>query len=73
MTNTNCAGKRIGFQPLFKITKFAFRTSAIKFAAHKCGNTSGIIAAVLEPFERINQQRRNITAADNPDYSTHKG
>jgi hypothetical protein len=64
-------GERLAREFLFEILQLAFGAAPRQHAVFEGGNTGGIIAAVFEALERIDQERRNRFAADDSDNAAH--
>ena len=64
--------ERFADEFLFQIPELALGAPARQHANLKGGDAGGIIAAVFEALERIDQQRRDRLAADDFDNAAHK-
>ena len=51
--------------------KLAFGAAAINAAVDQGGDTRRIVAAILEPLQAVEQQRRRGGAAENADDTAH--
>ena len=65
------ARERFGIQPLFEVLQLALGAPARQLAAFQGGDAGGIIAAVFEALERIDQMHRDRLAAEYADNSAH--
>ena len=65
------AGKRLAQQPGFKIAEFAFGAAARQLAVFERGDAGGIIAAIFEALERIDELRRRRLLTYDSDYAAH--
>jgi hypothetical protein len=57
MADADRAIQRLALKPLLQIPELAFSPSAGQMAVLKRGDACGIIAAIFEPFERLDQRR----------------
>ena len=71
MTDTDRAVQRLALQSGFEILEFAFGATPRELAALQCRDTRGIIAAIFEALERIDQMRRSRVTADDSDNAAH--
>ena len=55
MADPDRAGERLLAQAVFQILQFAFGAAARELAAFERGDAGGIIAAIFEPLQRIDQ------------------
>jgi hypothetical protein len=55
----------------FEVLQLSLGTAALEAPAFQRRHARGIIAAVFEPFERINQLLRNRPVPENPDNAAH--
>ena len=65
------AVERLVLQPAFEVDELAFGAAAGKFAALDGGDAGRVIAAIFEPLQRIDDERRDRRVADNPNDSAH--
>ena len=65
--------QRLAVQLGFEIAQLAFGAPARQLAAFQRRDAGGIVAAIFEPLERIDQLRRDRLAAENADNSAHGG
>ena len=65
------AFERLGGQPALQIDELALGAAAAEPAVVDGGDAGGIVAAIFEPLQRIDDQRRNGRAPDNPDNPAH--
>ena len=63
--------ERLAREFLFQISELALGAPAREHAVLEGGDAGGIIAAVFEALERIDQQRRDRLAADDSDNAAH--
>ena len=71
VTDADGAGERLLEQALFQIFQFAFGAAARELPALERGDARGVIAAIFEPLQRIDQLVRDGLAAENPDDPAH--
>ncbi len=71
VTDADDAGERLLEQALFQIFQFAFGAPAREQPALKRGDARGVIAAIFEPLQRIDQLVRDGLTAENPDDPAH--
>ena len=64
-------GERLAREFLFQILQLAFGAAPRQHAVLERGDAGGIIAAVFEALERIDQERRDRFAADDFDNAAH--
>ncbi len=65
------AGERFAAEPLFEIAQLAFGAAAFQMAVLDGRDAGGIVAAIFQPLQRIDQQRRDRLTAENSDNSAH--
>jgi hypothetical protein len=63
--------QRLAREPLFQILQFAFGAAPRQHAVLERGDARGVIAAVFEALERIDEQWRDRLVADDPDDAAH--
>ena len=63
--------ERFGLQPLFEVLQLALGAAALEMTAFQRGDTSGILAAIFKPLQRIHQQLRDRSASQNADNAAH--
>ena len=56
---------------VFEVAKLAFGAAARQLALLERGDAGGIVAAIFQPLERIDHQRRDRLTADNSNYAAH--
>src|ERR1700730_5307759 len=71
VANTDGAFERLAFQPALEVLQLSLGAPARELAAFERSNARGIIAAIFEALERIDELRRRRLAANDPDNSTH--
>ncbi|OWK20157.1 hypothetical protein AJ88_33990 [Mesorhizobium amorphae CCBAU 01583] len=71
MADADRAAERLVLQQAFEIDQLAFGAPAAKFAMFDGGDAGRVIAAVFEPFQRIDDERRDLLLADNSDDTAH--
>ena len=64
-------GERLAREFLFQILQLAFGAAPRQHAVFERGDAGGIIAAIFEALERIDQERRDRFAADDSDNAAH--
>ena len=69
--NADRAGKRLFAQPDLQIDELAFGAPALQLAANDGGDTGGIIAAVLQALQRIDQSFRYRLVANDAYNTAH--
>ena len=67
------AGERLGLQPRLEIDELAAGAPARQLAILERGDAGGIVAAIFEPLQRIDDERRDRLAAQNADNPAHSG
>ena len=65
------ARQRLARELLFQILELAFGAPARQHAMLERGDAGGIVAAIFEALERVDKQRRDRLAADDPDNAAH--
>ncbi len=65
------AAERFGLQPLFQILELALGAAARQVIAFQRGDAGGIVTAIFQAFERIDQQLRDRAASENADNAAH--
>ncbi len=65
------AGERFARQPGFEIFQFALGAPAHELAGFERGDTGGIVAAIFEALERIDELRRRRLLPDHSDDAAH--
>jgi hypothetical protein len=71
VTDPDCAAERLTLKPRFKRTQLAFGAPAAKHAVIKRSNAGGVIAAVLEALERVDELAGNRLSSENSDDPAH--
>ena len=66
------AGERLGAEPRLEIDQLAFGTAAVDVAVDQRGNACGVVAAIFQPLQRLDQQRRDGRFADYSDDAAHE-
>jgi hypothetical protein len=64
-------GERFALQPGFEIFQFAFGSAAAEMAVFHSCDAGGIISAIFQTLERIDQMPRDRFAAENSHNSAH--
>ena len=72
MADANRARERLAREFLFQIAELALGAPARQHALLQGGDAGGIVAAVFEALERIDQERRDRLVADNSDNTAHE-
>ena len=67
------ARQRLAGEPRFEIAQLALGAPARQLAVLERGDAGGIVAAVFEALERIDQLRRDRLTAENSDNPAHAG
>ena len=70
MADADRALERLSLKPALEVLELAFGAPPRELAAFERGYARGIIAAIFETLERIDQLRRRLTA-DDSDNSAH--
>ena len=65
------AVERLALQAAFEIDQLAFGAAAGELAALDGGDAGRVIAAIFEPLQRIDDERRDRRVADNSNNSAH--
>ena len=71
MSDTGMARERLGPQSRFQILELAFGAAPIEMVAFQRRDTSGIVTAIFQPLEQIDQLLRDRTASQNADNAAH--
>src|SRR5690242_5057655 len=72
MADPDFSGERRFFQVPPQIVEFPYRAANFELAVHGERRDSGrIVAAILEPLETAEQDRRGFAGSDVSDYSAH--
>jgi hypothetical protein len=71
VSDPNRAGERCAGKPLLEVLEFAFRAQPRQVPVLKRRNPGGIVAAIFQPLERVDELIGNRLAAENSDYSAH--
>jgi hypothetical protein len=71
MTDADRSGQRLAGQPVFQIPQLAFGATPRQHATLERGDACGIVAAVFEALERIDELGRSRLAADYSDNAAH--
>jgi hypothetical protein len=58
-------------KPLLEVAEFTFGTTTRQVPVFDRGNAGGVVPAIFQPPQGIEQQRRHRLTADDPDYSAH--
>ena len=67
-----CAGERLGVQPRFEVDELSFRAAAGELPMFKRRDAGGIVAAIFEPLQCIDDLRRDRPRPENPDDPAHR-
>jgi hypothetical protein len=67
-----CAVERIGRKLTREIVELALGAAANQRAIVDRTDAGGIIAAIFEPLEAVEQPLRDIAVADNSNYTAHR-
>ncbi len=65
------AEERLAQQPRFEVLELALGAPAHQLAAFERGDAGGIVAAIFQPLERIDELRRRRLLPDDPDDAAH--
>ena len=65
------AGEGFAREPGFEIAQLALGTPARKLPGFERGDAGGVLGAIFEPLERLDQQTRDRFAAENAYNSAH--
>jgi hypothetical protein len=71
VTDADVAGEWIVLQAFFEILEFAFGSPPLKLAAFEGGDAGGVVAAIFEALEGIDQLLRDRAASQNADNPAH--
>src|SRR6185295_11276141 len=71
MADASGAGQRRLPEPALEILQLAFRPQAGEPTAFEGGDTGGIIAAIFQPLERIDERLGHRRTSENTDDPTH--
>ena len=71
VTDPDIASERLAIEPCFKRTQLAFGATTAEYAVVERGDTRGVIAAVLEAFQGIDQLLGNRLGSQNSDNPAH--
>ena len=63
--------ERLAAELALQVDELAFGAPARQFAMLDGRDAGRVVAAVFEPLQRLDEQRRHRRVADDPDYSTH--
>ena len=69
--DTDRARERLGLEPRLQVHQLAFSAAAVDVAVHQGGDAGRIVAAILEPLQRVHQERRDRRFADDADDAAH--
>ncbi len=71
VADARLAGEWRMHQKIRQVHQLAHRAAAIQLAVVDRGNPGTVIAAIFQPFQRLDQQRRYFVIAQYTDNSTH--
>src|SRR5208282_5073429 len=71
VTDADRSRQRLARELQFQILEFALRTPSRQGAVLKRGDAGGIVAAVFEALERVDELRCNRLSADDSDNAAH--
>jgi hypothetical protein len=71
MADTDRAVERLARQPCLEIPELALGAPPRQLAALERGDARGIVAAIFEALERLDELRRRRLTADDPDNPAH--
>ena len=71
VSDSNRAGERCAGKPLLEVLELAFRAQPRQVSVLKRRDAGGIVAAIFQPLERVDELIGNRLAAENSDYSAH--
>jgi hypothetical protein len=71
MPDAGMALERSVFQSRFEIFQLAFGTAPLEMIAFQCRNACGIVAAIFEALERVDQLLGDRRASENTDDAAH--
>ena len=72
VTDPDLTGQRVVHQQVRQVDQLANGAAAVKFPVLDGCNPGAVIAAILKPLEGLNQNRRNLVLAQNPDDTAHQ-
>ena len=72
MADADRAEQRLALEPLLEIPELALGTPSGQMAVLERGDARGIIAAIFEPPQRIDQPRRDRLQSQDSDNSAHE-
>ncbi len=66
------AVERPALQHPAEVVELALGAAAVDVAVHQGGDAGGVVAAIFEPAQRLEQQRRRVAGADDADDAAHQ-
>jgi hypothetical protein len=73
MPNPNCTLKRFFLQSAFEVAELSFRSPACQLSVFQGRHPSGVISAIFQAFERIDEMRRDRFATEYAYNPAHSG
>ena len=73
MADAGAAGKRLRGEPFLEVAELALGPAAGQMAVLERRDAGRIVAAIFEPLQRIDEQRRHRPRPENPDNAAHVG
>ena len=71
MADADGATERLLREAMIEIDQLAFGAAALDTAVHQGRDARRIVAAILEPLQGFEQQRRDGRLTDDSDYTAH--
>ena len=71
MADADDAGERLAREPVLEVAQLALGAPAVELAVLQRGDARGIVAAIFEPLERVDQRARHRLAPENADNAAH--
>ena len=72
MADAGVAGQRLAGELVLEVAELALGAPAGQVPAFQRRHTGRIVAAIFEPLQRIDEQRRHRRLAENPDNAAHR-
>ena len=63
--------QRVMHQQVGQVDQLAHRAAAVELAVVHRGDAGGVIAAIFQPLQRLDQQGGNLVIAQNTDDAAH--
>ena len=72
MADAGLAEQRRRFEPRLEIAQLAFRAPAPELAVLDRGDARGIVAAIFEPLQRVDELARDRALAEDANNAAHR-